>query len=71
MNGMNVIPLSPLGVAEVQMFIILALLAILLVYPWARILEKAGKSKLLALLVFIPFGIFVLSWYLALTEWKR
>ena len=68
---MSPIPISPLGIVEIQMFFILALLALLLVYPWAKILEKAGKSKFLALLVFIPFGILILPWYLALTEWEK
>ncbi len=45
--------------------------ALIVLYPWAIILEKAGKSKLLALLVFIPFGILILPWYLALSEWRR
>ena len=45
--------------------------ALIVLYPWAIILEKAGKNKLLALLVFIPFGILILPWYLALSEWRR
>ena len=65
------VPVSPLGIAEIQMAFFLLITAILLVYPWAKILEKAGKSKILALLVFIPFGILILPWYLALTEWEK
>ena len=68
---MTPVPVSALGVAEIQMVFFLLITAILLVYPWAKILEKAGKSKLLALLVFIPFGILILPWYLALAEWRR
>lgn len=68
---MSPVSVPSLGIAEVQMLFILILLAILIVYPWAKILEKAGKSRLLALLVFIPFGLLILPWYLALTDWRR
>ena len=68
---MNLVPISPLGIAEIQMVFFLLITAILLVYPWAKILEKAGKSRIFALLVFVPFGILILPWYLALTEWRR
>jgi len=68
---MSPVSVPSLGIAEVQMLFILILLAILIVYPWAKILEKAGKSRLLALLIFIPFGLLILPWYLALTDWRR
>ena len=51
--------------------LVLLIIALLFVYPWAKILEKAGKNKWLCLLVFVPGGILILTWYLALTEWKK
>jgi NADH:ubiquinone oxidoreductase subunit 3 (subunit A) len=68
MSPIGVFPFMAIGLSEL---FILFVFAILLVYPWAKILEKAGKSKLLALLVFIPFGMLILPWYLALTEWEK
>jgi len=64
-------PLYPIFSIGISELLILLIFALLVLYPWAIILEKAGKSKLLALLVFIPFGILILPWYLALSEWKR
>ncbi len=68
MPPVPVYPMLSVGISEL---LILLIFALLVLYPWAIILEKAGKSKLLALLVFIPFGILILPWYLALSEWNR
>ncbi len=68
---MNPVKASPLVAVGLSKLFVLFIFAIILVYPWVKILEKAGKNKLLVLLMFIPFGILILPWYLALTEWKR
>ncbi len=68
MEAVRISPLFAMGISEL---LIILLFALIVLYPWAIILEKAGKSKLLALLVFIPLGILILPWYLALTEWKK
>lgn len=46
----------------------LALSSVLYVYPLWRICERLGRPGYMALLFFVPFGVIVLLWILALRE---
>lgn len=51
--------------------IILVCIIILIIYPWYLILKRTGISRFYLLLLLLgPIGILILSWYLALSEWK-
>lgn len=52
--------------------IVLVCIIILIIYPWNLILKRTGISRFyLLLLILGPIGVLILSWYLALSEWKR
>ncbi len=68
MEAIRIFPMFSVSIIEL---LTLVLFALIVMYPWAMIVEKADKSKLLAIPVFIPLEILILPWYLALTEWKR
>ncbi len=59
-----------IGIAELEVILFILFGILLLVYPWIKILEKAGKSRALVIFLLIPFGFIILSWYLAISEWN-
>lgn len=49
--------------------VVVAVILVVIVWPWTRIFGKAGYSPLLGLLIIVPLVNLGLIWYLALAEW--
>jgi hypothetical protein len=49
--------------------LVILLLIVLVFWPWAIILKKAGYSRLWILLVVVPFVNYIALWVFALSDW--
>lgn len=60
-----------IGINELLVvFIMLLVTWFVAIYPFYRILDRIGKNKWLSLISVIPFGVLILLYYIAFTDWK-
>jgi len=60
-----------LGINELFISVCLVIVVwFVAIYPFYRILDRIGKNKWLSLISVIPFGILILLYYIAFTDWK-
>jgi hypothetical protein len=62
---MNRIP----GLEMLPIAVWVLLMALILIWPAARICRKAGFSPLLGVLAVVPIANIVLLWFVALADW--
>jgi hypothetical protein len=58
-----------LGVPELVIVAVIALMALVVIWPAARICERAGFSRWLGILAVIPIANVVLLWFVAMAPW--
>jgi hypothetical protein len=64
--------MTRIGMPELLiLFCILAVGAIVVIWPAARICRRLGFSPWLGLVIILPLGNLILLWFVALAEWPR
>jgi hypothetical protein len=57
------------GIPELVVVAFMALMALVVIWPTARICERAGFSPWLGILTVIPIANIVLLWFIAMAPW--
>ena len=53
------------------MLVVLAVAAVVLIWPTARICRRAGFSPWLGILIMVPLANLLLLWFVAVAEWPN
>ena len=60
---------NPIGSPEPMELIVLVIIGLLIIWPFCRIVRKAGFPPLLGLLIIVPLGNIALLLFLAFADW--
>ena len=60
-----------IGMPELLVVLGIAAMALVVIWPAARICRRLGLPALLAVLAVVPLANLLLLWYVALAQWPR
>ena len=63
--------MSQIGIPEISVVAVLAVMALAVIWPAATICRRLGFSPVLGLLAPLPIANVLLLWFVALSPWPR